>query len=534
MNNQDNIRILIAEDDFLVSERIREIVEGLGYTIVGEAINGRQAVEMTHDLRPDLILMDIKMPDMDGLEAAQMIREQCPTPIVVMTAYHSPELVADANAVGVGAYLLKPPNSRELERVVIIARARFNDMMALHKSNGRLENVIADLKSTQSQLIQQERLAVVGQLASGIAHEYNNAIAAMLLYVDLILKTDSLSSKSEERLEIIRKKGEYAAHLTQQIVDFGQSTLLRLELVDLSSFLQEFSELLSNLLPESIEIHFENNAEGVIINADVVRLKQALMNLALNAQDSLSNKGSILLKLNSLSLADEQPASVSKLEAGEWALITVEDNGCGIASDVLPHIFEPFFSTKIPERSGLGLSQLFGIVKQHKGEVDVKTVEGEGTAVTLYLPALQTITLPQVQSKKQSELKYGNKETILIIAHDTDMKLALKESLEIINYQILIADDELNGQQLLQKYSDQIALMIIEFYMLDKNGIKICHNIRRQFPSMPCIVFADDILNPDHDDHRTDRLYWLKMPTSLSALAAKVASSLEIEKDESD
>jgi AmiR/NasT family two-component response regulator len=139
MNNQQDVRVLIAEDDYLNSEMIKGLLEEVGYTVAGEAADGFETVKMTRSLQPDVVLMDIKMPDMDGLEATRRIYESCPTPVVVLTAYEMSELVEEASAVGVGAYLVKPPNAREMERAITIAMARFDDLIELHRLNAELQ-----------------------------------------------------------------------------------------------------------------------------------------------------------------------------------------------------------------------------------------------------------------------------------------------------------------------------------------------------------------------------------------------------------
>jgi AmiR/NasT family two-component response regulator len=139
MEKNSEIRILIAEDDFLVSEMIEGALLDRGYTIAGKAANGRQALELVQSLTPDVVLMDIEMPDMGGIEASQLIQSTCPTPIVVLTAYNTSALVKQAGQAGVGAYLLKPPNAQDMERAIIIAMARFRDMIELRRLNSQLE-----------------------------------------------------------------------------------------------------------------------------------------------------------------------------------------------------------------------------------------------------------------------------------------------------------------------------------------------------------------------------------------------------------
>jgi AmiR/NasT family two-component response regulator len=144
---QEDTHVLIVEDDPMVGEMIQGLLEDIGYTVAGKAIDGLQAIEMTQSLQPDVVLMDIKMPNMDGIEATRHIYESCPTPVVVLTAHETPELVEGASAAGVGAYLVKPSNTREMERAIAIAIARFDDLMELRRLNTKLQDALAQAKT---------------------------------------------------------------------------------------------------------------------------------------------------------------------------------------------------------------------------------------------------------------------------------------------------------------------------------------------------------------------------------------------------
>jgi len=140
------IRVLIVDDDPLVVEAIQGMLESVGYLVVGKAADGCQAVEATQSLRPDVVLMDIKMPKMDGLEATRQIQECCPTPVVLLTAHETPDLIERASAIGIGAYLVKPPQAREMGRAITVAIARFDDLMELRRLNAELQDALAQVK----------------------------------------------------------------------------------------------------------------------------------------------------------------------------------------------------------------------------------------------------------------------------------------------------------------------------------------------------------------------------------------------------
>lgn len=147
MSVPTQVRVLIVDDDALVIEAIQGILERIGHVVVGKAADGYQAIEATQSLRPDIVLMDIKMPEMDGLEAARQIQSRCPTPVVLLTAHETPELVEQASTAGVGAYLIKPPQVSEVRRAITIAIARFRDLLELRRLNAELQNALAQVKA---------------------------------------------------------------------------------------------------------------------------------------------------------------------------------------------------------------------------------------------------------------------------------------------------------------------------------------------------------------------------------------------------
>ena len=170
MTEAQNIRVLIVEDDTLVGEMIQGLLEEIGYMVVGKALDGAEAVEQTRIMQPDVVLMDIEMPDVNGIEATRQIMKQCPTPVVMVTAHESPSLVEQASAAGVGAYLLKPPSGREMERVITIAMARFEDMMNLRRLNEELQRRNEDLDA----------------FAHTVAHDLQSPLSLVIGYAEVL------------------------------------------------------------------------------------------------------------------------------------------------------------------------------------------------------------------------------------------------------------------------------------------------------------------------------------------------------------
>jgi two-component system cell cycle sensor histidine kinase/response regulator CckA len=535
MTSQENVRVLIAENDHLVSEMVRALLEELDYAVIGEAADGIEAIEMTQSLSPDVILMDIRMPDMDGLEATRRIQERRPTPVVVLTAYETEGLVTEASAAGVGAYLVKPPEAREVARAITIAIARFDDMMALRQSNQRLEITLAELKAAQGQLVQQERIAAVGRLAAGIAHEFNNLMAAVILYADLILEASDLKPVDRERLVGIRQQGCSAADLVQQILDFGRKAVLHCQDLALVPFIEELSGSIQRILPGNIKVHLihepdekqKKDARRIVVNADPGRLQQVIVNLALNARDAMPTGGDLYLRLSHLHLEPGKPSPSPELQPGRWVCLTITDTGTGIPPDVLPYIFDPFFTTRTPLHSGLGLSQAHGIVKQHGGHIDVSTRVGDGTSVIVYLPE-SPVHQEKPPALEMVEMPVGNEETILVVEDNPAMQKALCEGLEMLNYRVLTAVDGQQAVALLEKHSGEIALVLSEVIAPEPEGIALLYALQRRYGDVRVVVLSDYA-----PEDRQEGLVlpgvvgWLRKPVKLEQLAEVMAQALK-------
>ncbi|MCD4739108.1 MAG: GAF domain-containing protein, partial [Anaerolineae bacterium] len=255
----------------------------------------------------------------------------------------------------------------------------------LAASNQQLAATLAELRAAEEKVVKQERLAVLGQLAGGIAHEYNNFMAVIILYSEMMLRISHLSPTDREKITVIHNEARAAADLTQQILDFGREAMLQPEELEICPFLHEITFELKEQLPPNIEIRTTCQLPcPATIRVDRDRLHQALLNLTDNARLAMPDGGTLSL---SVTLAESPPSSAAPDEKGTWIEIAVTDTGIGMSEEVLAHLFEPFFTTRRPLGSGLGLAQVYGTIKQHGGQVKVKSMEHKGTTVTISLPA---------------------------------------------------------------------------------------------------------------------------------------------------
>jgi two-component system cell cycle sensor histidine kinase/response regulator CckA len=397
----------------------------------------------------------------------------------------------------------------------------------LLESNRRLEETLAELKATQQQALQRERLAAVGQLAAGIAHDFNNIMAVIVLYTAMALQTSDLPPEIRQRLETIAQQSRRATDLVQRILDFGRRSVLQRRPTDLVLFLKEQVKFLTRILSETIRIEVVHRSGEYIVNADPTRMQQVIMNLALNARDAMPEGGRLLFGLDRLRIEVGQKVPLPEMEAGEWVQVTVSDSGTGIPPDVLPYIFEPFFTTKFSEGSGLGLAQVFGIVKQHEGHIDVSTQVGEGTTFALYLPAL-LVSRPETQMQELPPMVQGRGETILTVENDSVTREAMVTCLEMLNYRALEAA---NGQQalvVLEQHEGEIALVLCDLVMPLMGGLELVRELKQRRLPIKVLMLTGHPLDVVPRDVEPDVVVgWVQKPPDMAQLSEVIAQALQ-------
>jgi len=396
---------------------------------------------------------------------------------------------------------------------------------ALQKSNEQLEAALIELQETQAQMVQQERIAAVGQLAAGIAHDFNNIMATVILYSDLLLKTGDLAKKEEKRIKLIREQGQRAADLTQQILDFSRKSIMQRQDLDFWYFLVDMRSLLVRTLPENIRFNMISKGDHFMINADPTRIQQVVLNLVLNARNAMPDGGELCVKLSDV--PQEIDALPLEIETGDWVCLAISDTGKGISDEVLARIFEPFFTTRAPMGSGLGLSQVDGIIKQHGGRIDVKTAVGEGTTFLVYLPILPdersetTVSYPE-------NLTSGHGETILLVEDDALIRDALSHSLHSLNYQVLCAENGRSALRIHQENRDKIDLVVSDLVMPEMGGKALLEALKRKDPSLKTVIITGYPLAEQESDLQTLGVVdWCQKPVNLEELSQVIAKALK-------
>ena len=390
--------------------------------------------------------------------------------------------------------------------------------------------VIRDITESrkQQQYVQaQERLAMVGQMAAGIAHDFNNIMTVIILYTQMLLKSPYLPDDLLPRMNTIFDQSKLAANLISQILDFSRQSDMKRRPVHMLPFLKELTKMLKRTLPENIDIRLDFDEGDYIINADLTRMQQVVMNLVVNARDAMPKGGDLCLDLAQFKVKDGDTKPLLDMPAGEWIRLQVIDTGMGIPENNIEYIFEPLFTTKERGKgTGLGLAQVHGIVKQHEGFVDVESVMGEGTTFTLYLPVQRTGEFKDIDSD-QMVLVGGHGEKILVVEDDEITRKAICAILETFNYETSEAVDASEAIRLFGFFADEIALVLSDMVMPGMNGDELLTQLQIKRPDIRMIIITGyPFAERDKAPLSEGIVDWLQKPFEVEELVKAIQMAL--------
>ncbi len=395
---------------------------------------------------------------------------------------------------------------------------------------GFLAQDITERLRQERELRQQERLAAVGQLAAGIAHDFNNIMAVIVLHAQMILASAAgLSDRAREQLTTVIEQAHHASQLIEQILDFSRRAMIERGPLDLLPFLKEQVKLLQRTMPDNIHIvlDWHQERDSYTVKADPTRMQQMVMNLAVNARDAMPAGGTLSLTLTPAPTGAETLPELIRDAPHDWIQLEVSDTGEGIPPEIEPRIFEPFFTTKAPDQgTGLGLAQVYGIVKQHQGEIDVDSVVGEGTRFTIILPVCPNHT-DQAEAEATVEIEPGHGETILVVEDNQATRRTLAESLELLGYTICLAENGWDALRTLETGDGDIALVITDLVMPEMDGRTLIAALRTRAPSLPVVVISGHPLDEALTDlQELGVTEWLQKPLDLTELGGLVGRLL--------
>jgi PAS domain S-box-containing protein len=324
---------------------------------------------------------------------------------------------------------------------------------------------ITEQIALENQLRQAQKMEAVGQLAAGVAHDFNNILTVIQGHTTLLLATRPPESTDRKPLQTIAAAAERAAKLVRQLLTFSRKQFVKMGPMDIRPTLSAISDMLPRVLPESIALTVNAASDLPQINADAVMMEQMLMNLALNARDAMSQGGRLTFSADLIEISPALARNNQDARPGRFLCLSVADTGCGMPPDVLSHIFEPFFTTKpVGKGTGLGLATVYGIAKQHEGWAEVQSRPGEGSTFRIFIPACNVEPKPEIALSAPEPMR-GGTETILVVEDEEPLRDFVVQVLQSYGYQILAAK---SGPQALERWAQhpgKVHLLLTDMVM---------------------------------------------------------------------
>ncbi len=387
-------------------------------------------------------------------------------------------------------------------------------------------------RQLHDQLCRSQKMEAFGQLAAGVAHDFNNFLTTILGYSDLLL--DELSSKGHvaRHLTEIRRAAGRAAALTGQLLAFSRRQSLDPRVLEVNALITNLECSLLRLLGEniSVECHLHRFEDGGHIKVDPGQLTQIMLNLVVNARDAMPKGGRLTLATGTLRIDGAQAkGQMSELDPGDYISISVTDNGSGMSDEVKEHLFEPFFTTKDDHRgSGLGLATSYGSVRQSGGQILVKSRLGHGTTVTIYLPRVPAP--PPLAYKRPADKNLPNgTETILVLEDDVSVRHISVRVLRSLGYEVMEAANGEDAKQLISTHSPhKIHLLLTDMVMPQMSGRHFADWLRFSNPETRVLFisgYLEESLHPH--DRRDHEMFFLQKPFDSEQLAVKVREVLD-------
>ena len=347
---------------------------------------------------------------------------------------------------------------------------------------------VTDKLRLEEQLRQSQKMEAVGRLAGGIAHDFNNILAVILADADFLKEETGESSPLRPHLEEIESAAMRAASLTHQLLAFSRRQVLQPRTLSLNSVVTDMERMLRRLIGEDIRLEMVLAPELRTVKADPGQLEQVIMNLVVNARDSLVSGGRVTIRTSSVEEGQSRtrPAEIS----GDCVLLTVSDNGTGIDEKTLHRIFEPFFTTKeVGKGTGLGLATVFGIVKQSGGIVQVESALGRGSDFHVYLPCADSDAIPP-SMRSSREIQAPGSEHVLLVEDDPHVRRAVTQALERRGYRVVQAD---NGEDAVERFRTGAAafdIVVTDLVMPGIDGVAVAELLREVKPKLPVLYIS--------------------------------------------
>ena len=389
---------------------------------------------------------------------------------------------------------------------------------------------VTDRKQLEAQFLQSQKVQAIGQLAGGVAHDFNNILTAILGYTDLLLRELPASEGLHLNAQEVKKAATRAASLTSQLLAFSRKQVLQPRVLDLNGVVSDMDKMLRRLLGEHLNLAAALHADLGRVKADPGQIQQVIMNLAVNARDAMAAQGKLTIETSNVALDAEYCRRRSDATPGEYVLLALTDSGAGMTAEVQARLFEPFFTTKeLGKGTGLGLATCHGIIKQSGGHITVYSEVNHGTTFKIYLPRVYDALDVAAQREAPAGVHTGT-ETVLLVEDEPMLRELGLLVLSGLGYRVLPADNGVQALRLLDQHRGQdIHLLVTDVVMPEMGGKELAEKLRLLSPRTKvlfCSGYTEDaIINQGRLD---PGICFMQKPYTIASLACKVREVLEL------
>jgi two-component system cell cycle sensor histidine kinase/response regulator CckA len=380
----------------------------------------------------------------------------------------------------------------------------------------------------QNQLLQSQKMESVGRLAGGVAHDFNNMLGVILGHTEIALERMDPSDPLNAHLAEIRKAAQRSSDITGQLLAFARQQTIMPKVLNMNETVANMLKMLQRLIGEDIDLKWQSEANLWSIKVDPSQIDQILANLCVNARDAIAGVGKVAIETGNICLDKTYCADHEGFVPGDYVLLTVSDNGCGMDKETTDKIFEPFFTTKgVGKGTGLGLATVYGIVKQNSGFIQVYSETGHGTTFKIYLPRHVGEADEAKTEESPEPLKQG-RETVLVVEDEPALLDLNKLQLEAQGYRVFPAGTPGEAIRLAEECSEEIHLLMTDVVMPEMNGRELATKILSLYPSLKCLFtsgYTADVIA--HHGVLDKGVYFIQKPFSRKSLAAKVREVLD-------
>ena len=360
---------------------------------------------------------------------------------------------------------------------------------------------ITGRKQLEQQLLQSQKMEAIGQLASGVAHDFNNILTVIMGYGDILKADQTMNEQQRHKVELIVDAADKAARLTSNLLTFGRKQQIRPRLTDINDIMLHIQSFLVRIIGEDVQLKTNVTPFSLPAHVDSGQIEQVLINLATNARDAMP-KGGILTIATELQSA-VPPFAEPDAPAGKYACISVSDTGTGMDESTKSRIFEPFFTTKeLGKGTGLGMLIVNGIVKQHNGFIDVVSKPEVGTTFRIYIPLAEQQKVSVEEKKTPPAPRRGDGETILVAEDDAPVRALVQQILSGYGYNVLVAADGVEAVEIFTVHRHNVKLVLMDLVMPRMNGKEACDRMLDLEPGLPVLYisgYAMDVIKSRYD-----------------------------------